>query len=87
MPRTLITDSGNKNLTYNPNRKIHFNLLTEDNPNNKNSRASQESTRCGQQGHQTHNTGPIRKTNQQTELIEGQGQANPNPKIPVTPRF
>ena len=56
-------------------------METEDNPNKRNSRDLQESTRCGQQGHQTHSTVLIRKTNQQTELIEGQGQANPKPKI------
>ena len=58
-------------------------MQTEDNPNKKNSRDLQESTRRGQQGHQTNSTMFISKTNQQIELIEGQGQANPNPKIPM----
>ena len=63
--------------------QIHFKLQTERQSKQKNSRALQESTRCGQEGHQTHSTMLIRKTNQQTKLIEGQGQANPNPKIPM----
>ena len=56
-------------------------MQTEDNPNKRNSRALQESTRCGQQCHQTDNIILIRKTNQQTNFIKGQGPANPNPKI------
>ena len=56
-------------------------MLTEDNPNKKNSRDLQERTRCGQQGNQTDIVMLIRNTNQQTNFIKGQGQANPNPKI------
>ena len=58
-------------------------MQTEDNPNKRNSRALQESTRCGHQGHQTDSIMLIRKTNQQTNFIKGQGQENPNPKIPM----
>ena len=56
-------------------------MQTEDNPNKINSRDLQENTRCGQKGHQTDRVMLIRKTNQQTNFIKGQGQANPNPKI------
>ena len=58
-------------------------MQTEDNLNNRNSRALQESTRCGQQGNQTDSVMLIRKTNQQTEIREGQGQAHPSPEIPI----